>query len=44
MKQWLINEFFDSEEEYEAYKPYIKILAGGLTYYLVVMILIQVFL
>ena len=44
MKQWLIKQFFEDIEEYESYKPYIKILTGGLIYYIGVMILIQVFL
>lgn len=31
MKKKLINYYFDSYEEYEAYKPYLKAILGVMT-------------
>ena len=31
MKKKLINFYFDSYEEYEAYKPYLKAMLGAIT-------------
>ena len=31
MKKKLINYYFDSYEEYEGYKPYLKAILGAIT-------------
>lgn len=31
MKKKLINYYFDSYEEYESYKPYLKAILGAMT-------------
>ncbi len=42
MKEKLINYFFDSKEQYEAYKPYITFIKVGLFAVAFVQILISI--